>query len=380
MVKKSFKRNRDGLGKNPLSNGRNRGAAKKRQPRRRTNGNRGGAMRQVAAAAAYATGVASGQPKFTQRSANECRIVHRELIDTINGSVDFVVGRKYSLNPGISTTFPWLSQEAAGWEKYKFNRLCFRYYTRAASNTYGSVIFAPDYDPDDSPPSNEQQASSFRDAQEDAPWKDIVCTLSPTDMLGGLTDKYVRLGILAPSQDYKLTDSGTMFVCTTDGATAVGWGKLWVEYDVTFRVPQNKFEVVLFASTFGVKAEDGSVAVSTPFGTAPVLYGGLDVGVGPSYLTFNRVGQYYLQFTISGTGIVSGSAVSLSGTALQYQVLNGTTILTGAAVGVTSLVVSISEPGQTLEFLFTSVASTITDTHLIITPASYAVAIETFAP
>jgi len=370
MVKKPYKRNRNGMGKNPLSNGRNRGAAQKRQPRRRANGNRGRAKRQVGAAVAYATGVSSGQPQFT-RSANECRIVHRELIDSISGTPDFAVSKNYPLNPGISKTFPWLSQEAAGWEKYKFNSLTFRYYTRCASNAQGSVLFAPDYDPDDSPPTNEQQAASFRDAQEDAPWKDIVCHLNHKDMLGGLTDKYVRLGNLAPSQDYKLTDSGIMFMCTNAGNN-IGWGKVWVEYDVTFRVPQNKSDVVLFAGSFGVHATTG-VSYTDPFGTAPILYGGLDVLVAPSSITIGRVGQYLIQFLFSGTGVSSGSLLGLGGTAPTIAILIPTTQNSAATVGATTVVAVITEPGQTVFFGFNTVASTVTETRMSISPGSYLV-------
>ncbi len=47
------------------------------------------------------------------------RIVHRELLATISGSVAFATN-SYVINPGLSSSFPWLATQAAGWEQYRF--------------------------------------------------------------------------------------------------------------------------------------------------------------------------------------------------------------------------------------------------------------------
>ena len=39
---------------------------------------------------------------------NSVRITHKEYLGNIDGSTAFV-GRVYPLNPGVSTTFPWLA-------------------------------------------------------------------------------------------------------------------------------------------------------------------------------------------------------------------------------------------------------------------------------
>jgi len=49
--------------------------------------------------------------------------------------------------------------------------------------------------------------------------------------------KFVRTAGLAANLDVKTYDAGTLFVGTIDG-TAVNWGKLWVEYDITLYTPQ----------------------------------------------------------------------------------------------------------------------------------------------
>lgn len=188
----------------------------------------------VAAAAAYASGQKSQAPRI-QANRDQSHIIHRELVMSVTGSVNFQVLRTLALNPGLIATFPWLATQAIGWEKYRFNSLRFCYYTRTGSTTPGSVLLAPDYDAADTPPLSEAAASAYTDVAEDAPWKNITCELSKKHMGSG--DRYIRSGPLAPNLDVKTYDVGQLFLCCLDG-TAVPWGKLWVEYDVVLSSPQ----------------------------------------------------------------------------------------------------------------------------------------------
>lgn len=270
---------------------------------------------QTSVAAAYASGQRTGGPSITRTSVDSCRIVHRELIASVTGTVAFAVQQSFPLNPGIAATFPWLSNEALGWERYKFNRLAFCYYTRTGSNVPGSVLLAPDYDAADAAPVTEQAASSYHDTQEDAPWKDIKCITTPSDLLSGEGSKFVRTGTLAANQDIKTYDSGNLHLCTVDG-TAVSWGKLWVEYDVTFFTPQTPpggFPIV------GTIASGGTtLAAGTPFGTVPVFAGNVSMGGGASAalvtLANMVVGANYLiQGKVQGTVITSCAINALIG-------------------------------------------------------------------
>jgi hypothetical protein len=192
---------------------------------------------QRSAAAAYATGQHTGEPKVFRSGNDTCRIVHRELISSIAGTVAFTVAQAIALNPGLSASFPWLSTQAQAWERYRFNKLRYCYYTRTGSSIPGSVMLTPDYDAADAAPVSESIASSYQDCEEDAPWKDITCNLPQRSLMGDMKEKTIRTGALQPNQDIKTYDAGNMFVCTVDG-TAVGWGKLWVEYDITLFHPQ----------------------------------------------------------------------------------------------------------------------------------------------
>ncbi len=264
-------------------------------------------------AAAYAQHQTTKGPKVIRTDADSCRIVHRELIASVTGTVAFTVAQSFPLNPGIATSFPWLSNEALGWERYRFNRLRFCYYTRTGTGVPGSVMMAPDYDAADPAPASEQAASSYHDCEEDAPWKDIVCTLSPKDLNGAEKEKYVRSGALAANQDIKTFDSGNLHLCTVDG-TAVSWGKLWVEYDVTLFTPQ--VPPGGFPGVGMLTAAGGSIAAATPFGAVPVSSGQFSLaGAATNVVSFQNltVGQAYdIRALIVGTvitGISTGTAV-----------------------------------------------------------------------
>jgi hypothetical protein len=52
---------------------------------------------------------------------------HKEYLGEILSSQTFSVQQSYPLNPGISTTFPWLSGIAVRFQEYKIKGLVFHY-------------------------------------------------------------------------------------------------------------------------------------------------------------------------------------------------------------------------------------------------------------
>jgi hypothetical protein len=171
-------------------------------------------------------------------SAKMTRIIHRELVATVNGNTTFGVDT-YPLNPGLSGSFPWLSSIAGSYEQYRFNRLVFRYVTRAPTTYVGSILMAPEYDAIDAAPSSELLASQMNGAVEDSPWKDQVLQFNVGDMFPMGPRKYMRTGTLPTSSDLKTYDAGQLFLCEVACADTSAIGKLWVEYDVELHIPQN---------------------------------------------------------------------------------------------------------------------------------------------
>lgn len=313
--------------------------------------------RRVSAAAAYSQGLRSSEPSVTGtfRSTN---IKHRELVSSINGTSAFTVSQSLALNPGISATFPWLSSQAVGWEQYRFNSLRFCYYTRCATTTTGSLLLVPDYDAADSAPSSEQIASAYRDVVEEVPWvPNFVCTLDPKAMSSLLGRKYIRTGPLAANLDIKTYDSGNLFVCTLDG-TVTNWGKLWVEYDVDFFVPQ--LPPTGLSSLITSERIDGGLSVSKSaiFGTAPTLAGSQMATALSQTLTFILPGEYLVNLTLSGTGLTLVSP-AITGTSTTTQVVASCVDAGGVLLSGTFLVVTTA-PNQTTVLNYTALSGSVT--------------------
>jgi hypothetical protein len=207
----------------------------------------------------------SNAPKVIS-SAKMTRIVHRELISTVNGNTTFNVDA-FALNPGLSSTFPWLSSIAGSYEQYRFNKLIFRYVTRAPTTYIGSILMAPEYDAIDAAPSSEVSASQMNGAVEDSPWKDQVLQFNTGDMFPMGPRKYIRTGSLPTSSDLKTYDAGQLFLCEVSCADTSAIGKLWVEYDVELHIPQNPntaSSAVVGASLSYTRNSSQSLTTATP--------------------------------------------------------------------------------------------------------------------
>jgi hypothetical protein len=266
-----------------------------------------GAFNQSAAPAAFATTQRSGKPLFVRATFDRTRIVHRELIQAVNGTTSFTVSQ-FPLNPGLSVTFPWLATQAVAWEKYRFNRLAFCYYTRAPTSTQGSFLHVPDYDAADPAPTTETIASTYNGAVEDAVWKDSCCELD----VKMFRELFIRTGALAQNLDIKTYDTGNFFSCTTDASSASPIGKLWVEYDIELINPQLPATGI---STTATVISGGTVTVANPLGTAPVAAGGFGQSISGSDVTYNGLTagvEYYASFITSGTSITA-TALTTSG-------------------------------------------------------------------
>jgi len=278
-------------------------------------------------ASAYSSTFRSNRPKI-RSNGESCRIVHRELIASIVGSTNFTVGPPYafSLNPGLGSTFPWLSSQASNWEEYRFNHLRFEYLTRCSSTTIGSVMMIPDYDAADPPPLSEQIACSYADVVECSPWKDSYCELEPSRLNGSTKRHFVRSFPLAPNLDIKTYDSGSLFVGTVDGAGATPWGKLFVSYDVELYIPQ------LTPNGSAPVPQDifmlSGITTSLPYATAATR-----VNTGPQYFTVSGgtlvcaiAGTYLVTYEASSTTSITSVSLALSGGATfdtDYSPNNG---------------------------------------------------------
>jgi len=268
--------------------------------------------RPITAAAAYSIGATTRKPvQFTTGGGTV--IKHREFLGNIAGSATYTVQNTYSINPGLVGSFPWLSTQANGWEQYRFRKLCYRYLTRSTSNVAGSIMMIPEYDAADPVPPNEQIASTYDGTVEASSWvSDLCLVLDPAKMCPMGPWHFVRAGPLAANLDIKTYDAGQVFIVSNDGTTAA-IGKLWVEYEVEFRMPQ------LLSPSFGVASGISHLAGNLSTSAFTFL-----LASGAPFFSANAVGLVLTLTAVqAGTFVLFNALQNTTGTSNLTSVVYG---------------------------------------------------------
>jgi len=95
-------------------------------------------------------GPAFTPPEIINRSRESVCIRHREYITDITASSAFTL-QSYDINPGLVSSFPWLSAVAGNFEEYMISGMIYEFktlsadYTTASSAALGFVVMATQY-------------------------------------------------------------------------------------------------------------------------------------------------------------------------------------------------------------------------------------------
>lgn len=184
-------------------------------------------------------------PALFRSGKRGTRIVEREYIGDIrSGSLtdgsSIFNNNSFAINPGVSTTFPWLSKVARQFDQWEPHGIVFEF--RSTSSEYngstqalGTVILATDYDAVDSPYTSKVLAENSDYAMS---VKASDCAIHGIECAPGerpSTVLFTRAADRPPGTDPRLYDLG-LFQIATQGMSAanVNLGELWVSYDITF--------------------------------------------------------------------------------------------------------------------------------------------------
>ena len=175
-------------------------------------------------------------------------IAHREFLGdiTTSATIGGFLNRSFSVNPGNSGTFPWLSTIGENYEQYKIHGMVFYFKSTSgesvgSTNTaLGTVIMASDYNVNAAPYANKsemensQYAQSAKASQSQA--HGIECDVSDKP----LNNYFVRTTEALDSGDSKKWYDFCNFQIATQGfqAANVTIGELWVTYVIEFFKPQ----------------------------------------------------------------------------------------------------------------------------------------------
>lgn len=274
-------------------------------------------------------------PTFAS-SGNSVRLKHREYIgDIYAGANNSFSIAAYAVQPGSSTSFPFLSQISENFSKYKFHGLIYEFVSTTspylAGGSMGSVIMAMQYDAALPAFATKPQMENSDFAISARPDNCIMYGVECKDQL--LNGLFVRGAATTVTQPINFTDLGTMYVAVQNTTIAQGasLGELWVTYDIELGIP------LISPSRYGwSRFTYNNVASVQP--TAPILANASSAGnntlftavVAGPVTTFSLVGATlgdYFEVVINyyigaSSALVTGANIALTG-------LAGTALLGG---------------------------------------------------
>lgn len=266
---------------------------------------------------AIGTRVNSIKPKFST-SQGGITVTHREMFGYLDLATSAV--RDFgAVNPFNPYLFPWLAGFAAGYDKYKFNKLVLEFVPDVGTSTAGNVVVAWD-------PSGSDYAATYLELFNML--SSSVQVWMPTKLeLPSSNEKYVgeQTANTGVARDYY--NHGRVLVGVNGSGPA---GIMFVSYSVTFKHPQPTSGFSTYVS--------GTIPASNVFMTVfPVIDGfnSLNVSVSGSNRLAIPSGTWKIETYVKGTAI----------TACSYDLGSGlifpTPIITGAGAAGTDVMGSV---------------------------------------
>lgn len=208
-----------------------------------------------------------------------------------------------SINPGLNSMFPWLSNLANNYEFYHFRSLTFEYEPACGTATAGTVMVAVDFDAADSVPPTKARLMSYMGAGVSAPYQKLRVPCSQANLSKMGVTKFTRPGPVPAGKDVKTYDVGNLIVASANGNTA-GVGMIFADYIVELSTPHSPesfpWEDSAKISMLSAKATPLAGAVFTNADQAdPVLVAGSNTS-----FVLRKPGEYLIDFIGLGTNLI----------------------------------------------------------------------------
>jgi len=275
---------------------------------------------------------------------------HREYLQDINATTAFN-NQVFTINPGVITTFPWLSTLAQNFEQYRIRGMVFEFKSlssdalllAASSSALGSVIMATQYDVVDPPFPNKFEMANYEFANSAKP---SLSFLHPIECAKGQTsvnELYIRNGPLPTNYDPRLYDLGNFNIATVGMQVSTGvCGELWVSYEIELFKPKltNESELLRTDHWNGT-----AFSPSDPFDAAVAFPGNTLHMSFPQTGSFNQMvfpndavnGQYLIVYFSTGASTLIGvPVVTYVGCRALLGFANSTAPVAQIPTGVTS--------------------------------------------
>lgn len=184
-------------------------------------------------------------PPSVENTATGFIVRHREYISDIYSTTAFV-NISLAINPGLSATFPWLSQVADSFEQYSFRGLVFEYKSMSSdailsggsSSALGTVIMSTQYNSLDLPFTDKRTMENYEYANSDKPSNSFMHPIECKKNQNSISELYVRgVGTPVATGDKRLYDLGVFNIATQGMQNASSnqvVGELWCTFEIEF--------------------------------------------------------------------------------------------------------------------------------------------------
>jgi hypothetical protein len=310
-----------------------------------------------AAPVAYNVRTRKPAPRF-RSTKGSYTICNREYVTTVTGNTNFSL-KSFIIQPGLSSTFPWLSAIANTHQRYKFKSLKFVYVPVASTSERGRVTLAYTIDVKDEDPFDAVTLFQYPSSNEGSVWSsnEVVINLATRpDTL------YTRLGNVAES-DIKTYDFGKFYLATSltaDDTTAVG--QLFVDYEIELYTPKPASCAAssdVFASTNATHIFGDAIGQTTDLigVDAYTVHKSAD----NDYIVMQSPGTYFMTVRVTGDTF-DGGIVLLPDSSSSSEVVSftkaTTSMITLFRISVTSRSeLKLSVPGSNLASTYVAISS-----------------------
>lgn len=249
----------------------------------------------------------------------------------------------FPLNPGLSVTFPFLSQIAQNYTLYEFEGLIFKFNptsgeNNATSNALGKVILATQYDPDATPFINSVQMENYDYANAAKPSVSIFHGVETDNSQQVINQQYVRTGISSKSKIF--TDIGTFYVATEGVPFAAAGTQVLGELWVTYRIKLSRAN--LYGALLGQNISQDVIGGTTS---------AAQLSTGTTFVkSTNQIGLTVVPIGATSFSVVFPTNISLGSYMILVEFRSGATVFTTQAVSAPSIPANcqIYVPGSSL--------------------------------
>jgi hypothetical protein len=247
----------------------------------------------------------SSRPVYRSLPNGDIEVTHREYVQDVN-TTNLFTATQLAINPGRSTMFPWLSNLALNYERYRFEKLEFEWRTGQPTTSPGRVGLYVDYDMADPAPTTKAQAYTSRGYVDGPVWENLKYRADKED-LHRLKEFYVYDGIADAAHAQDLVDLGNLTIVTAmDSSPASPGAELFVDYVVRLINPQAR------AAPRVIEPETEDVVLTAPstnfFGTLAEFIAGTSLASDPiaswaSDTAIQFAESFYGTLTVTGNGV-----------------------------------------------------------------------------